>query len=1552
MASSSVIITQLVVDASGAQKGVADYEAALARAKQAANDAGTANSSFDSTLRSWTRSLERTDSVLRAQVNQQKALERQTELNTRAVKLGIATQDAANAQLERVRLKYQGYIDHAKEAKRATTDFGGAAGLARAALAPLLGLLSVASFVQFAKGAFDMAANLNEMAQQAGVTVEALQAYRAVMAQSNISTDQADQLIRKLTQTIGQARDQAGPARDAFNNLNIGFADLQNGVEGALPKIAAALLKIPDVTERARIEAALFGKTGQNLESALTALVDPTNTLIEKQRQLGMVLGHDVTDAADAAADRLTAAFIRIQNRAAPLAATLVEQFADMADGLNQLLTGTAPIAPAVAAAFPEYAAALAAQKKKQQDAATAKASAEASGAAYFGVPVNNLVNLATGRAPGAGRGYSNDNEQRYLATLQQGADLAGLTVTRRAQELATIGLANARLTDGTIKLKDQNDHLVKQVTDYDQARKLVGDMAAKQVEALATTAAQGQQWQKVRETFDGYLSGLDQAVRLAGQGNASRQTEQAVIQGAQVLQRQQNVEARDMVQTYAGAVQVLGQANAARIAARMAAGQTAAFDRQTADNITLANAALTAGRDGRDLAVNQARSVLDLGRDLTATEKDRLHTLQQIDDAARLQDYLTGMKDEVALAGLSVEERERQAAVLQAMRITHGELTADQTRAIQGIVTARQETERWRGLVDNIAGGFQDFFRDILTTGTASFGDLFRTIQGQFAQLLAWMAAQALIRPIIVPMVEAMGFGGAALGAGGGGSSLLGGLGNLGSMASLTGLGNGISSGLNWLGGHLGFGSSQTLALGNNLIGQPMSYTLGQSGSIFESTTLGGALGAFGMGSVIGGMMGGNSLVSGGLGALGSMAATSLLGGTAFGASLGSFLGPAGMLAGALIGGALGNFGASNQSSTAVFNAAGGYDLTKQGAQNTAGLAGQAGDQITAVLKALSGAGVDFTNPLSGVNIGNDKAYLYYTSGQKQKLSGGGDVATVVSAALDVILRTVHTSDANLQAVLNHYMTTGGITASNVQQVVTDLGFAKTLANFDFGTAKLTQTEQLLKQITDQFDDAMTKARTLGLDTSALAAAEQDALQSVTDDFNDKVTDALNAITNGPLQGWNALVKQQTEQMAEAGAAGADMARVEQLQLLQRKQLLMALNDSQRAGLENLIGLSNDLAVRIVGLQASALAAAADKVTALGSFQQDQNRLADQYGQAGTNLTAARMGFLVDPGLNRLSPAQAYASSRGQLQAMFTAAQGGDLDALTGLSGLAQTFLNNSLAVNATSTAYAGDFSAVQDMLARASGFAATGQQKALDQAGVAQKQLDVLGQITAELQKPDPNTVWLAKMSDMLQALGQGVDVLNLGGVIDPINSLIRLTAAAVTPPVTVTVTESPSAAAASAAPSSVTPSSPINVAAGGYNPDYLDYVQQMADDEDADPAIRSTSYWGRLAHSLGIPGYATGLDYVPRDGYLNYAHKGEAILNSAAAQDWRDSRGGMAALNDHVAALARQLNDLKAAVLDNTRSTAAGLERVGGGVAQVNKTLYVTSTGTGKR
>jgi hypothetical protein len=113
----------VIVDSSGAKTGVSDFVAAMDKAKKAAVDTGEATAtSFERAQAKWTASLAKTDPVIKAQIKMEQDLARQREIGNNAVKLGIATQDAAAAQLEKVRTQHLSYIATIGTSAKATTE--------------------------------------------------------------------------------------------------------------------------------------------------------------------------------------------------------------------------------------------------------------------------------------------------------------------------------------------------------------------------------------------------------------------------------------------------------------------------------------------------------------------------------------------------------------------------------------------------------------------------------------------------------------------------------------------------------------------------------------------------------------------------------------------------------------------------------------------------------------------------------------------------------------------------------------------------------------------------------------------------------------------------------------------------------------------------------------------------------------------------------------------------------------------------------------------------------------------------------------------------------------------------------------------------------------------------------------------------------------------------------------------------------------------------------------------------------------------------------------
>lgn len=124
------VVTQLIVDASGATLGVAEFNRAMSEAKRIAIEGGNATAtSFERTQQAWTKSLGATDPIIKAQIAMERDLARQRVIGADAVRLGIASQEAAAKQLDNVRQKHEQLIQATRTNTAASAQFGKAVGL-------------------------------------------------------------------------------------------------------------------------------------------------------------------------------------------------------------------------------------------------------------------------------------------------------------------------------------------------------------------------------------------------------------------------------------------------------------------------------------------------------------------------------------------------------------------------------------------------------------------------------------------------------------------------------------------------------------------------------------------------------------------------------------------------------------------------------------------------------------------------------------------------------------------------------------------------------------------------------------------------------------------------------------------------------------------------------------------------------------------------------------------------------------------------------------------------------------------------------------------------------------------------------------------------------------------------------------------------------------------------------------------------------------------------------------------------------------------------------
>lgn len=182
--------------------------------------------------------------------------------------------------------------------------------LAKGAAIAFAGSMAADKIMQAITTGLEYASSLGEVAQQLGVTTDALQEYRYAATQVGLSAEEMDQALSQLTRRAGEAASGTKAQAEAFEKLGISVKDANGALVPTgelIPMIADAISRIEDPAARAAIEMDLFGRAGQKLEPLLAGGSAAVNQLRDAAHELGIVLSEDQIQRADDTADKLAA---------------------------------------------------------------------------------------------------------------------------------------------------------------------------------------------------------------------------------------------------------------------------------------------------------------------------------------------------------------------------------------------------------------------------------------------------------------------------------------------------------------------------------------------------------------------------------------------------------------------------------------------------------------------------------------------------------------------------------------------------------------------------------------------------------------------------------------------------------------------------------------------------------------------------------------------------------------------------------------------------------------------------------------------------------------------------------------------------------------------------------------------------------------------------------------------------------------------------------------------------------------------------------------------
>src|SRR5690625_3505256 len=323
--------------------------------------------------------------------------------------------------------------------------------------------------------------------------------------------------------------------------------------------------------------------------------------------------------------------------------------------------------------------------------------------------------------------------------------------------------------------------------------------------------------------------------------------------------------------------------------------------------------------REALSLSTSMANDNARAIGDLTHTYwhyQQQIESLQRIQD---LDDQLELAQAELRLVGETADVRAEALAVLEAeIRLKRlgvdlsSRLAQEELKRVRALARTREAISQNTSQMEEQRRLGKQVADDTIRYTSALFADLFRetsdgwrgmweNMRQTMISMLARMAAEAALRPIVVSVLGAMGVAGVgaaagAAGVGGGGGGILGSLFGMGQQAASLGGAGGL------------FAEGGALAGVGSFMNAPLFHTA--TGAIEAGTgamamapgiSLGGVLGAAGLGYMGGGLIaqltGGNQM-GGSLGGAG---------GAALGAAIGSAVPGIGTVLGGIAGGLLG---------------------------------------------------------------------------------------------------------------------------------------------------------------------------------------------------------------------------------------------------------------------------------------------------------------------------------------------------------------------------------------------------------------------------------------------------------------------------------------------------------------------------------------------------------------------------------------------------------------------------------------------------------------------
>ncbi|MDQ1610338.1 MAG: hypothetical protein QOG00_269 [Pyrinomonadaceae bacterium] len=185
---------------------------------------------------------------------------------------------------------------------------------------------------KLAQRAAEAGANLTDLSDKSGISVEDLSGFRLATEKSGTSIEQFNDFLIKFQINLSEAAKGNKELREEFKRLGV---DIDGEPRKALEQFFAGLSKIPDEAERLEVAAKVGGRGAKELGGAFKEIGPDLDAFIAKARELGFVIDKETAEAADEFDDTLSVLKVMVAGAVQQLGGELLPEVTRVMQGVQ-----------------------------------------------------------------------------------------------------------------------------------------------------------------------------------------------------------------------------------------------------------------------------------------------------------------------------------------------------------------------------------------------------------------------------------------------------------------------------------------------------------------------------------------------------------------------------------------------------------------------------------------------------------------------------------------------------------------------------------------------------------------------------------------------------------------------------------------------------------------------------------------------------------------------------------------------------------------------------------------------------------------------------------------------------------------------------------------------------------------------------------------------------------------------------------------------------------------------------------------------------------------